>query len=252
MKSSKRAITEVTTLDNTCFVCECGYSSGNKSATSRHKCRNGGSVLFKCLECSKICNNPGSLKRHVNAKHKNITISVDATKGVQDESHLLTSVEVPTEKTNESEQLNIGVKPCTICDKTLKNDATLKRHMETVHKNSNGNSQNQQTLVGKNGGLSASRIRSILSETGGSQVEHFPCTICQKSLKTKKNLERHLLLVHKQSSEAIDMPANSDAEQPSAEVAAVPQQEERARRAGAGAGARRRSLSLLRHKGRRK
>ena len=240
MKSSNnRTITEVTALNKTNFVCNCGYSSANKSATSRHKCRNGSSVLFKCLECSKICNNPGSLKRHVNAKHKNITISAD-------ESNEVSSIA--------KYQMDNNGKSCDICNKSLKNETTLRRHLATVHKN-----------VDKNGGLSNSRIRSMLSSTEVSQTssiegssnlasqdENFKCSVCQKTLKNKKNLERHLLLVRKQDSVSSTPPTNSeslvDNSSVEAEKGEVPKNQER----GVRTGGRRRSLSLMRHKGRRK
>ena len=57
-------------LDKTYFVCNCGYSSSNKSSTARHKCRNNESVIFKCPRCEKICKNPGSLTYHITQKYK--------------------------------------------------------------------------------------------------------------------------------------------------------------------------------------
>ena len=231
-KNANRTITEVTILSKTSFVCECGYSSGNKSATTRHKCRNGSSVLFNCLECEKMCSNPGSLKRHVNSKHKSNTENIS------------------------------------------NNDQDISSQVDTSSISAN---LTQQKLTGKSGALSDSRIRSILSNTGnsqGSQDGRFQCMICPKSLKTQKNLERHLLLVHKKepvpensSAEVMERPTSLDHEnQTSEEVeaaeaaappkaavveAAVPPHAARPQ-LGRRDGARRRSISLQRHKGRRK
>ena len=263
--SNNRTITEVTALNKTNFVCNCGYSSANKSATSRHKCRNGGSVLFKCLECPKICSNPGSLKRHGNAKHKNITISADVNYDIQNESN-----EVSSEGIAKDQVENVG-KTCDICYKSLKNETTLKRHLATVHKNvDQSQTQNMVGAAGKNGGLSNSRIRSILSSTElsqtssieassieasntqASQDENFQCSVCQKTLKSKKNLERHLLLVHKQDLVSSTPPANSESLVDNSPVEVENNDASKNQERGLRTGGRRRSLSLMRHKGRRK
>ena len=56
--------------NQTFFVCHCGFSSTNKSGSSRHKCRSTeAAVIFPCKDCGKICQNAGSLRRHVQAKH---------------------------------------------------------------------------------------------------------------------------------------------------------------------------------------
>ena len=66
-----REITQVDANNKTFFVCPCGFSSTNRSGSSRHKCRNSkDTVLFNCKECGKLCQNPGSLKRHFIAMHK--------------------------------------------------------------------------------------------------------------------------------------------------------------------------------------
>ena len=112
--------------------------------------------------------------------------------------------------------------------------------------------------------LSDSRIRRILGDTGssqGSQDSRFACSICPKSLKTQKSLERQLLVVHNKvfvtedaGTETMDRPVNLDiVDGVSTEVGAaalpkavaLPQHALRV-------GGRRRSISLQRHKGRRK
>ena len=65
-----RNITVVEKNNQTFFVCHCGFSSTNKSGSSRHKCRSTeAAVIFPCKDCGKICQNAGSLRRHVQAKH---------------------------------------------------------------------------------------------------------------------------------------------------------------------------------------
>ena len=147
-------------------------------------------MLFKCLECPKICNNAGSLKRHVNAKHKNITISAEAN--ILTESNGVDGTEIANDQV-----VNDNGKTCNICNKSLKNETTLKRHLATVHKNVDQQNQTKNMIgvVGKNGGLSNSRIRSILSSTEVSQTnsiedsstesyqdDNFKCSVCQKTL----------------------------------------------------------------------
>ena len=66
-----RNITVVEKNNQTFFVCPCGFSSTNKSGSSRHKCRsNQNKAIFPCKDCGKICQNAGSLKRHVLAMHR--------------------------------------------------------------------------------------------------------------------------------------------------------------------------------------
>ena len=65
-----RNITVVEKNNKAFFVCPCGFSSTNKSGSSRHKCRsNQDAVIFPCKHCGKVCQNAGSLKRHVVAMH---------------------------------------------------------------------------------------------------------------------------------------------------------------------------------------
>ena len=72
LKASSRNITVVESGNNTFFVCPCGFSSTNRSGSSRHKCRSPvEGVTFACKECNKICKNAGSLKRHTMSMHKN-------------------------------------------------------------------------------------------------------------------------------------------------------------------------------------
>ena len=51
------------------FVCECGKSSSTKSGAACHKCMKE-KQLLKCSFCEKLCGNAGSLKQHINSKHK--------------------------------------------------------------------------------------------------------------------------------------------------------------------------------------
>ena len=165
---------------------------------------------------------------------------------------------------------NVG-KTCDICNKSLKNETTLKRHLATVHKNvDQSQTQNMVGAAGKNGGLSNSRIRSILSSTElsqtssieassieasntqASQEENFQCSVCQKTLKSKKNLERHLLLVHKQDLVSSTSPANSESLVDNSPVEVENNDASKNQERGLRTGGRRRSLSLMRHKGRRK
>ena len=56
MKSKKsRNITVVEQHNKTFFVCPCGFSSTNKSGSSRHKCRALTDIMFVCKDCDKIC-----------------------------------------------------------------------------------------------------------------------------------------------------------------------------------------------------
>ena len=68
-KPDDRNITVLERGDKSFFVCACGYSSGTKSGSARHKCRTAPNVSFACDECGQVCKNPGSLKRHQNSKH---------------------------------------------------------------------------------------------------------------------------------------------------------------------------------------
>ena len=62
-------------VNATYFACSCEYSSGSSSGVSRHKCKKVGNVSFACDECGQVCMNPGSLKRHQNAKHGQSSLS---------------------------------------------------------------------------------------------------------------------------------------------------------------------------------
>ena len=270
-QSKTRSITEISKTNKTYFVCDCGYSSANKSATSRHKCRNGDSVLFKCLQCTKICRNPGSLKRHVDSKHKNTNSSNDTAMTSHNSTDLSendnqTVQELPHSGEATTEISQNANNLCTICGKTLKTEANLLKHMEKVHKTK----LNESGSLIQQKGLSDTRIRRMLNETdkeNANQTEKYSCNQCGKVLKTEKNLERHLENVHKanletQTQNSIPETASEATSSETVDVETLPEQAPpqpageqlqhgRVTRAQM-IGRRRRSISLLRHKGRKK
>lgn len=316
-----RYITEVPRNNTTYFVCNCGFSSLQKSASTRHKCRTGDSVLFYCSDCNKPCKNPGSLKRHIDSKHKkNGTLSVTAyqdldttvlpstnltNKSIDNSSKTNNSVD--SSKTNKS--VDISRSACQICKKQLMNDSNLKKHMDRVHPNVQGVPEDQsvslvagksvnelnrscqickKTLMnetnlkkhmdrvhphvqdGANSSkvLSESGIRSLLAKTMDesetvdssamgtsgrmeerSQESNFSCNICSKTLKNRSNLEKHVSRVH--SEEVSSAVANEDQANEENEAEVEVDKEKRTTRSSQPA-VRRRSISLMRHKGKRK
>ena len=72
------------------------------------------SVMLKFQNCTKVCKNPGSLKRHVQLKHRNV--------GTVSEESVSNSV---------SSQLEFK---CGICAKVLKSENNLVNHITKVHK----------------------------------------------------------------------------------------------------------------------
>ena len=174
MRGNKsREIAEVLNGNKTFFVCECGYSSVNKSATSRHKCRNGEAVMFKCQNCAKVCKNPGSLKRHVQLKHRN--------EGTVNQESVADKID------NESQVEIENPNKCDVCGKILKSKENLSKHKEKIHNKSNGQSRSQITTTS---------LDSSAQTTVSSQKE-FKCLICGKLLKSENNLTNHLNKVHK-------------------------------------------------------
>ena len=275
-----KSITEVSINSRNYFVCNCGFSSLQKSASTRHKCRSGDSVLFHCLECNKPCKNPGSLKRHVDSKHKNKeTLQASS---IELESTNSSSMDLTNIATNNS--MNGSRKSCNICKKTLLNDSNLKKHMHRVHSDVEGIFQEaevavntsceicKKTLLNESNlkkhmervhsvikefnssqPLSESRIRSLLTKTADEsatiltetgileETPGFSCNICSKTLKSKLNLENHLSKVHKK--DGTDKVVGKDAEVSKARRPSTRSSQPTERR---------RSVSLLRHKGKRK
>ena len=122
MKAKKaRDITVVEKNNKTLFVCHCGFSSTNKSGSTRHKCRNAHhSVLFPCSECGKICQNPGGLKRHIQTTHKprqsiSLPVGVDRL-----------PIETPA-------QVEAPLNKCGVCGKVLANKKNLESHLLKMH-----------------------------------------------------------------------------------------------------------------------
>ena len=278
--STSRYITEVSRNDKTYFVCSCGFSSLQKSAATRHKCRSGESLSFHCLDCNKPCSNPGSLKRHMNSKHKNGTV-VQPSQEIADSSraHLndtrktcdichktllnesnlkkhmervhaqevqqasssttVTPDNPPSTASASTTAKNASNNSCGICGKTLMNESNLKKHMERVHSST-------QEKISSTKALSQSKIRSLLNQTvdestPNNSMPNLSCTICSKTLKTKANLEKHMSQVHK------------DAPSPISEKNERGENQERRTRLGSRSQpSRRRSISLQKHKGKRK
>ena len=70
--------------------------------------------MLKCQNCTKVCKNPGSLKRHVQLKHRNVgTVSKESVSDTV------------------SSQLEFK---CGICAKVLKSEKNLVNHITKVHK----------------------------------------------------------------------------------------------------------------------
>lgn len=196
--NSKRNITLITRQDQSYHVCECGYSSTNKSACSRHKCRNGDSLLFHCKDCTKVCKNPGSLKRHTDSKHGKSQHGVLQVDGVTDcnslstvedsisTSSALSIVESEHQETSNPEKNSTKAmeseSTCSKCGKTLKNLKNLMTHLKKVHK-VDGSLPNTSSNVNV--------------EEENEKVE-FPCSLCRKVLKTSANLKKHIEVVHRE------------------------------------------------------
>ena len=187
--SNKRQITQITRQNQTFHVCDCGYSSTNKSACSRHKCRLGDSLVFHCLDCTKVCKNAGSLKRHSDSKHgtSKTTLSIihdvenDASKNDDpSKSNTIDDTEVNVDKT--ASKASHENSTCSVCSKTLKNENNLRIHRKKVHKLTD---ENNSTNV---------------SEATATE-EEFKCNICGKSFGRKDEMDDHAKNVHKGLSE---------------------------------------------------
>ena len=109
---SLREVTILNSGDNTFFVCSCGFSSTNKSGSSRHKCRAvADKITHSCKVCGKACQNPGSLKRHLTKMHGSRQ-----------------SISLPVSSTAADASLK-----CTVCGKVLASKSNLKNHLSKVH-----------------------------------------------------------------------------------------------------------------------
>ena len=70
--------------------------------------------MLKCQHCTKVCKNPGGLKRHVQLKHRNVG-------SVSEES--------VSDTVSSQEEFK-----CGICAKVLKSENNLVNHITKVHK----------------------------------------------------------------------------------------------------------------------
>lgn len=178
-KTSSRNITVVETSESTFFVCPCGFSSTNRSGTSRHKCRNTADVPFACSTCTKVCKNPGSLKRHIQTMHKNRqSVSLPALSVRPNQSQII-------QEFNQHQ--------CLICSKILKTSKTLKTHIEKVH---SGTSKVHDVSAGSALDDPVASVdvpaETVLDATASTNQ----CFVCAKILKTSTNLKTHIEKVH--------------------------------------------------------
>ena len=223
MKS--RNITVIERHDKTFFVCHCGFSSTSQSGSSRHKCRKTTDVAFACKDCGQVCRNPGSLKRHCSAKHKQSEslkaaevfmcgVCADVFHSKTDlEGHKLTthkhSVSLPTPSKPKSISLF-----CEPCGKKFRSKKTFETHAQLVHRsqaalvedeaedtlkeikcdtcgisceNKNTLDAHMQTHVDD----SASTVPDV-SPLTGSEETRLTCSVCAKSLKNNKTLKKHM------------------------------------------------------------
>ena len=131
-KKPSRDITVVEVQEKTFFVCPCGFSSTNKSGSSRHKCRSVADVAFACKDCDKICRNPGSLKRHIQSMHRNRqSVSLPVFSANQSFNPISSRSQI-TEKEAEHK--------CVLCSKILKTQKNLQNHIDKVHGKTAGTS----------------------------------------------------------------------------------------------------------------
>ena len=198
-QQSSRHITEVSRNNKTYFVCTCGFSSLQKSASTRHKCRNGDLVIFHCLDCNKPCNNPGSLKRHMNSKHKNqsaaqlsqAAMSSNTSSWPEPELAQLSSVSLPASR-----------KTCGMCSKTLMNEKNLRKHLERVHGRNEISTEDSGVSANIASAQSTEDVESVSNTTSqvssqSSQGEgRKRCELCGKTYLNEANLKKHLQKVH--------------------------------------------------------
>ena len=109
----ERNITQVERNEKTFFVCPCGFSSTNKSGSSRHKCRDPTtSIEYECTQCEKKCQNPGSLSRHIKSVHKRQSVSL------------------PIGNISVTE---VNKRSCNFCGKVLASARNVKNHIARFH-----------------------------------------------------------------------------------------------------------------------
>ena len=213
--AAARKISEIKKQNKTYLICNCGFSSTSKSAVSRHKCRMGPdeSVSFSCTVCDKTCKNPGSLKRHMNSKHKDSTVTTTLEASDVVESNTDSQI-VGTLSASEALDSRTEFR-CNLCGKKLKNEKNLGKHVEKVH-----------------GGVGSVELPPAVPDVLTVPIEppavgpetvldeelpNLGCEECGKPFKSERNLRTHVEKMHSARNVV-----------------------------------RRRSLSLLRHKGRRK
>ena len=158
MKSKpSRNITVVERNEETFFVCPCGFSSTNKSGSTRHKCRSQGSVLFACKDCDKICKNPGSLRRHTMSIHKNrLSMSLPAHTGSKPSNLSTAGVSKAVEH------------KCPFCEKVLVNKRNLSNHIDKLH--GPGTSDSIATCTPSGLADGSNGLLSVQSETSGQFI----------------------------------------------------------------------------------
>ena len=128
-----------------------------------------------CGICGKTLMSEANLKKHMERVHAQESRQAPA------DDHSSTSSTADTGSENS----------CGMCGKILKNESNLKKHMEKVHAST-------KEKVGVAKALSQSKIRSLLAQTidESTSMSDFSCTICDKTLKTKANLEKHMSWRH--------------------------------------------------------
>ena len=180
----------------------------------------------------------------------------------------MTSNTLSTEENSSNEKSKEADSSCGKCGKTLKNNLNLTRHMLRVHGEvSNHESISETVSVEQNVFVASEGVPSVAS-TDESTTSASKCDICGKTLKSVKNLAKHKEKVHNKDvtrkkpltntaiEELLDA-SNDEHERGAAGLVpteSVPEQQPQGRRTRSQRtqAGRRRSLSLLRHKGRRK
>lgn len=191
MKSrTSRNLTVVEQNEETFYVCACGFSSRNKSGSTRHKCRSQQeTVMFSCKDCGKMCKNPGSLKRHLISMHKNRqSMSLPLRAASKDTEHR-----------------------CQFCAKVLANRRNLSNHIAKVHgpgvmdtlSTSATSSDRTATAIATSDSLSSqtsSELADLPARSASKNVDcDLGCTMCGKVLANKTNLRKHMAKVHGQT-----------------------------------------------------
>ena len=191
MKSrTSRNLTVVEQNEETFYVCACGFSSRNKSGSTRHKCRSQQeTVMFSCKDCGKMCKNPGSLKRHLMSMHKNRqSMSLPLRAASKDIEHR-----------------------CQFCAKVLANRRNLSNHIAKVHgpgvmdtlSTSATSSDRTATAIATSDSLSSqtsSELADLPARSASKNVDcDLGCTMCGKVLANKTNLRKHMAKVHGQT-----------------------------------------------------